>query len=168
MTGEAERIVISVHQLLIRKRYTLSVAESCTGGLISDLITSVPGASSFFLGGVVAYSAGMKGKVLGLDMRLIKQSGVVSSETACAMAEGIRLLSGSDYSIATTGNLGPDVLEGRERGLVFVAVSREGKTVSKELHLHGGRLENKEAAALQALTLLVESAGGRTLTEDQS
>lgn len=156
MIGDAERIVNRVHQLLIRNRCSLSVAESCTGGLISDLVTSVPGASRVFLGGVVAYSAGMKEKALGLDIKLIRHAGVVSSETACAMAEGVRLLSGSDYSIATTGNLGPDVLEGRERGLVFVAVSRKGKTVSRELHLRGSRNENKKDAALQALGFLIE------------
>ncbi len=82
--------------------------------------------------------------------------GVVSEETAREMAEKVRLLSKSDFSISTTGNLGPDVLEGKEKGLIYIAASKKGKTVSKELRLKGNREENKKEASLSALKLLVE------------
>jgi nicotinamide mononucleotide (NMN) deamidase PncC len=74
------------------------------------------------------------------------------------MAEKIRRLTKTDFSLSTTGNLGPDVLEGKERGLTYVAVSTEGKTVTKELRLQGSREKNKEEAALLALQFLLETA----------
>jgi nicotinamide mononucleotide (NMN) deamidase PncC len=80
----------------------------------------------------------------------------VSEETASEMAEKVRLLTGTDYSLSTTGNLGPDVLEGKEKGLVFIAVSRKGQIFSKRLRLKGSREDNKEKASLTALRFLVE------------
>jgi PncC family amidohydrolase len=145
-----------VHELFKKKGLSLSVAESCTGGLISHYITVLPGASTFFEAGVVSYSAEMKKEILGVSSAIISKYGAVSEETAREMAEKIRTLTRTDFSVSTTGNLGPDVLEGKEKGLVYIAVSKEGMTFSKELRLTGNREENKEEAALEALRFLVE------------
>jgi PncC family amidohydrolase len=145
-----------VHELFKKKGLSLSVAESCTGGLISHYITALPGASTFFEAGVVSYSAEMKKEILGVSSAIISKYGAVSQETAREMAEKIRTLTKTDFSVSTTGNLGPDVLEGKEKGLVYIAVSKEGMTFSKELRLTGNREENKEETALEALRFLVE------------
>jgi PncC family amidohydrolase len=149
-------IAEKVHKIFKKRRLTLSVAESCTGGLISHYITVVPGASSFFEAGVVTYSTAAKKKILGISPATIKKYGVVSENTAKEMAEKIRSLTGTEYSLSTTGNLGPDVLEGKEKGLIYIAVSQKGHTFSRELGLTGSREENKEVASLLALRLLLE------------
>jgi PncC family amidohydrolase len=159
MDNTVSGVIQKVHALFKGKGLTLSVAESCTGGLISHSITALPGASAFFEAGVVVYSADMKQKILGVSSAVITEHGVVSRETAEEMAEKVGAATGTDFSIATTGNLGPDVLEGKERGLVYLAVSGNGKTFSKELHLKGDRTANKEEAALSALRFLIEIAG---------
>ncbi len=149
-------ITQKAHELFKKKGLTLSVAESCTGGLISHYITSLSGASEFFEAGVILYSRESKMKILGIPPEIISKYGVISEETAKEMAEKIRLLTGTDFSLSTTGNLGPNVLESKEKGLIYIAVSREGKTFSKELRLTGERMENKEDASLLALKLLIE------------
>ncbi len=143
-----------------KRGFTLSVAESCTGGLISHYITSVPGASSFFVAGAVTYSALAKVRMLGVSEGVLGSFGVVSAETAAEMAERARALLDTDFSLSTTGNLGPDVLEGKERGLVYIGLaSRTGGPRVSRLLLRGDRRENKEEAAAQALKLLLEAAG---------
>jgi PncC family amidohydrolase len=139
---------------------SLSSAESCTGGLISHYITSRPGASLYFRGGIIAYSEEIKKNVLGVSSETIAKYGVVSEETAREMAEKVRILTGSKYSLSVSGNLGPDVLEGKERGLVYIAASRDNKTVSQELKLNGDRAENKEVSALEALRLITKLVKG--------
>lgn len=146
-----------VHALFRRNDYTLSVAESCTGGFITNLITDFSGASEFFEAGVVSYSANAKRSLLQVSPSCIAKYGVVSDQTAREMAEKVRKLTRVDFSLATTGNLGPDVLEGKERGLIFVAVGTRKKTISRELRLKGTRQENKEEAALLALQFLLET-----------
>lgn len=151
-------VVQRVHEFFITRDLTLSLAESCTGGLISHYLTALPGASAFFRAGVVSYSAEMKINILGVSSDIIASYGVVSEQTAKEMAEKVRVLTGTDFSVSTTGNLGPDVLEGKEKGLVYIAVSKEGNTFSKDLHLKGNREENNEEAALAALKFLIEMA----------
>jgi|WetSurMetagenome_2_1015567.scaffolds.fasta_scaffold522528_2 PncC family amidohydrolase len=153
-------IVRRAHDLFIEKGLTLSVAESCTGGLISHLLTLLPGASAFFRAGVVSYSEEMKKKILGVSSDVISAYGVVSEQTAREMAEKVRALTATDFSVSTTGNLGPDVLEGKEMGLVYIGISKTGRTFSKELRLKGNRGQNKETAALEALVFLIEIAAG--------
>ena len=156
MNNATLQVMQKVHELFKKKSLTCSVAESCTGGLISHYITALPGASTFFEAGVVSYSAEMKKEILGVSSAIISKYGAVSEETAREMAEKIRTLTKTDFSVSTTGNLGPDVLEGKEKGLVYIAVSKEGMTFSKELRLTGNREENKADAALEALRFLVE------------
>ena len=156
MKQELLKVIKKVHKIFKKKGLTLSVAESCTGGLISHYITTLSGASAFFVAGIVSYSEDAKKTLLGVSSKTIQHYGVVSEETAREMAEKVRLLTKTDYSISTTGNLGPDVLEGKERGLVYIAASKEGKTISKKLQLKGDREANKEEASLSALRLLIE------------
>ncbi len=161
MKSEVIDVVNNVHELMSVHKLTLSVAESCTGGLVSHYITSRSGSSIYFVGGIVSYSEKIKKNVLGISDETIHNHGVVSMETAIEMAEKVRLVLETDLSVSTTGNLGPDVLEGKEIGLIFIAASKEGKTVSRELRLHGDRSENKEQAALAGLKLLIELVGGK-------
>jgi nicotinamide-nucleotide amidase len=153
-------VIQKIHTFFREKSLTLSVAESCTGGLISHLITTLPGASAFFDAGVVAYSAAVKEKMLGVSSETIARYGVVSEQVVREMATNIRKLTNTDFSLSTSGNLGPDVLEGKDKGLVYIAVSREGKVFSKELRLKGNREENKEEASRLALEFLIEIAEG--------
>jgi PncC family amidohydrolase len=155
-------VIERVHELFKQEGLTLSVAESCTGGLISHFLTTLPGASTFFNGGLVAYSIEFKKKILGVSSKTISRHGVVSKETAREMAEKIRALAKTDFSLSTTGNLGPDVLEGKEKGLIYTAVSKKGKTFSREMRLRGSREKNKEEAALSALKFLIETVEGYT------
>lgn len=156
MTGKTLKIIRDAHQLFTGRGLRLSVAESCTGGLISHYLTWLPGSSVFFEAGVVTYSVSSKENILGVSSETIATHGAVSSETAKEMAEKMRLLSETDYALSTTGNLGPDVLEGKKRGLIYVGISKEGETLIKELRLTGDRTQNKEEAALSSLRFLID------------
>ncbi len=160
MKRKALEAVKRVQDIFKNKGLTLSTAESCTGGLISHYLTTPPGASAFFSAGVISYSEEAKKTILSIPDETISRYGVVSGETAREMAERVRMLAKTDYSISSTGNLGPDVLEGKEMGLVYIAAAGEGKTVSRELRLRGDRNDNREETALSALMLLIELAGG--------
>ena len=157
MDKETFKIIRKVHEIFKKKGLKLSVAESCTGGLVSHYITLLPGASAFFEAGVVTYSAESKKKILGLQSKTISSHGVISKETAKEMAERMRLLTKTGCAVSTTGNLGPDVLEGKDVGLVYTAVSMGGKTFVRELRLNGKREEIKERAAVSALEFLIEA-----------
>lgn len=109
---------------------TLSAAESCTGGRISHLITTVSGSSAYYLGSVTSYAVKIKEKVLSVPSETISGNGVVSSEVACAMAEGVRALFASTYSVATTG-LAEGGDEHYPEGTVWIAVSGPLGTESK-------------------------------------
>lgn len=156
--NELNEVTVQIVKILSEKKQTLSTAESCTGGLISSTITDVPGASKVFVGGVTVYATEMKRKILKISEDVFKY-GVISSEMAEAMAMAVKSLTGSDYSIATTGNLGPDTMEGKPVGLIFVAVATQDSVHIKELNLKGSRAANKTFATLEALKLLKEVLG---------
>jgi PncC family amidohydrolase len=156
MEPETLDIVSRVHQTLIKKGFTVSVAESCTGGLLSHLLTKLPGSSSFFEASIVSYSQKSKEEILGVSRDIIARQGVVSEKMVKEMAGKIRALTKTDFSIATTGNLGPSVLEGKDKGLIYIAVSSSHGIVARELMLRGGREANKEEAARRSLELLLE------------
>jgi PncC family amidohydrolase len=124
-------------------------------------MTMLPGSSAFFQAGLVTYSNASKVSILGLASGTIETYGVISDAVAREMADKARLLLKTDYAISTTGNLGPEALEGKERGLVYIAVSAREKTISEEHRLTGDRMSNKEQAALLALKLLLETAKGK-------
>lgn len=111
-------------EILKAHHKTLGAAESCTGGEISHLITTVPGSSEYYLGSVTSYAIPVKEKVLGVPAEIIERHGVVSSEVAAAMADGVRKLLGSDYAVSTTGLAGPGGGDGvNPDGTVWVGVS---------------------------------------------
>lgn len=137
------------------RQATLAVAESCTGGLIAERITSVPGASRSFLGGVVVYSDALKTAFAGVPASLIAQHGAVSAEVAKALAEGIRARTGSTIGLGVTGIAGPTgATDSKPVGLVHVAVSDAQGTNSLERTFRGDRQRVREWAAQQALDLV--------------
>ncbi len=133
---------------------TLSVAESCTGGLISNAITNLPGASNFFEVGVVSYSAEAKKSVLGIRASVLKKHGVVSEKTAIEMALAVKKLGHTDVSLSITGVAGPKQLEGLEVGLVYMAASVKDMVESKGARFTGDREAVKKKASLEALRFL--------------
>ncbi|MBN2284097.1 MAG: CinA family nicotinamide mononucleotide deamidase-related protein [Deltaproteobacteria bacterium] len=144
-----------VYALLREKGLTLSVAESCSGGLITDHLTDVPGSSNVLERGVVVYSNRSKMELLGVPAGVIETKGAVSSETAVAMAEGIRALAGTDIGLATTGIAGPTGgTKEKPVGTVFMAITDRDGTVWREFHFRWDRRRNKEMTAHIALELL--------------
>ena len=143
-----------VGRLLKGSGRTLSAAESCTGGEIAHLITSVSGASDYFLGSVTSYAPRIKTSVLGVDPVIIERSGIVSSAVAEAMAEGVRRLTGSTFSVATTGWADAYGDEHEPAGTVWVAVSGPQGTCSKKFQYKGDRKRNIERFAASALDFL--------------
>lgn len=133
---------------------TLSAAESCTGGMISHLITTIPGSSEYYLGSVTSYAVAVKEKVLGVPDETIRNNGVVSSEVAEAMAEGVRKLTGSTYSVATTGLAGPGGDDFNPEGTVWIGISGPMGAISKKFEFHSGRKRNIDRFAATALDLL--------------
>lgn len=141
--------------LLERKYLTLSVAESCTGGLISSLLVSCSGASRSFIEGAVTYSNRSKIKRLGVKAITLERHGAVSREVAAEMAEGIAKISGTDIGISTTGIAGPDGgSEEKPVGLVYVGIFIDGRTRVTRLNLTGDREKIRSRAAMYALDIL--------------
>ncbi len=134
---------------------TLAVAESCTGGLVTHLLTEVPGISSSFLMGVVAYSNQAKTKHLAVPEKTILAHGAVSKEVALAMASGIRKAASADIGIAVTGIAGPT---GGSRdkpiGLVYIAISGPDGEHARKFNFEGSRSGIKEKAAAAALEMI--------------
>lgn len=128
---------------LSERGLTLAAAESCTGGLFADMVTSHPGSSASFAGGVVSYTNEAKQSLLGVPAALLSGEGApgaVSAETAAAMAEGARERLGTTFAVSFTGVAGPSPAEGKPAGLVYLGVAEEGKrTEVRELKLSGGR-----------------------------
>lgn len=141
-------------ELLLQKGKTVSCAESCTGGEIAHMITTVAGSSAYFLGSVTSYAVSVKEKVLGVPPETIKEHGVVSAEVAAAMAEGVRLLTGSDYAVATTGLSGPSGDGVNPVGTVWVGVTGQHGTLTQKYCYHNDRKRNIERFAASALNLL--------------
>lgn len=135
--------------------YTIAVAESCTGGLIAERLTDVPGSSRYFIEGVVAYSNEAKTRALGVEPRLLLEHGAVSAPVAEAMAEGIRKRAGTDFGLSVTGVAGPSGgTEEKPVGLVYIALSSEVITEHRKLMLPGDRHLIRWRASQAALDLL--------------
>lgn len=135
-----------ISKLLFSNNLTISIAESCTGGLISNKLTDIPGSSKYFKMGIVAYSNEAKIKLLGVKPKIIQDFGAVSSNTAIDMALGIKKFSNSDIGIGVTGIAGP---EGGSKekpvGLIFIAiVSNNIDVIFKKYLFEGNRKEIKE------------------------
>ncbi len=136
---------------------TLSLAESCSGGLIAKRITDIPGASAFFLLGLVTYANSAKTDLLGVSTELLERYGAVSAETASAMANGVRELTGSTIAVATTGIAGPDGgTPAKPVGTVYIAIARKEGCQVYSFRFSGGRKEVRESTADKALDLLFQ------------
>ena len=137
---------------------TVATAESCSGGLISHLITNVPGSSAYFMGGAVTYSNEAKVHVLGVDERSLEEHGAVSEQVAREMAEGAQERFAADYAVACTGVAGPTGgTKDKPVGTVYIAVAAPGGTRVDRCHFEGNRERIKQQTADRALTLLLES-----------
>lgn len=150
-----ENIEDVVGRLLIDRDLTISVAESCTGGLISARLTDVSGSSSYFERAMVTYSNGAKVEHLQVDEDFIHQYGAVSLEVARQMAEGVRAISGTDIGIAASGIMGPTGdTPGKPVGLVYIGLCDEKICTAKEFRFNGTRKRNKERTSQAALEML--------------
>ncbi len=146
-----------VGQALRERQIKLAVAESCSGGLISHLITNVPGSSDYFVLGAVVYSNSAKMQILGVSKLVLESFGAVSSECARAMAEGIKKVGGCDLGLAVTGIAGPGGgTPSKPVGLVFMALATKKSTTVREFRFPGSRLDLKEQTARQALGMVLE------------
>jgi nicotinamide-nucleotide amidase len=153
--GRRVKIEAGVVRLLARKKKTLALAESCTGGFIAHKITNIPGASEIFLGGIVAYSNGVKEKFLGVRPETLKMHGAVSEAVAREMAIGARKKFGADFAVAVTGIAGPTGgTKAKPVGTVFISVAGAFGTLAERRSNSFGREKFKEATANQALQML--------------
>lgn len=153
--NRTDKIAETVVHLLTRRKRTLALAESCTGGFIANQITNIPGASKIFRGGVVAYSNDVKEKFLGVSKNSLKKFGAVSETVAREMAEGARKKFNADFTIAVTGIAGPDGgTKLKPVGTVFISLAGNFETiVVKEINRFS-RGKFKKVTARQALELL--------------
>lgn len=159
LSGKIEE---AVHNLFIKKGWTLSIAESCTGGSIASRLTKIPGASQYFLGSIVAYSNELKQKVLGVPEELIRIKGAVSEEVVAAMATGAISLTNSDYSIAVSGIAGPSGgTEQKPVGTVWIAIAKKEHTPHvRKFQMLGPREWIIERSVIAILGELLESSQG--------
>jgi PncC family amidohydrolase len=147
-----------VYSIFTRRKKTLAVAESCTGGLVSHLLTSVPGSSKYFLGAIVAYSNNVKVSQLAVPKNLIMKHGAVSSEVARKIAENVRRKLGSDVGAGVTGIAGPTGgTAAKPVGLAYIAVATKARTVVKRVMFKGNRGTLKRKFAEAVLRLVVNS-----------
>ena len=152
-----EKLLNNVSQRLKKRNLTIATAESCTGGLIAHTLTNVSGSSDYFERGVVSYSNRAKMELLGVPDDTIRKYEAVSKQVALAMADEIRVKSGVDIGLATTGIAGPTGgTKEKPVGLVYVAISASNKTDVKKFLFSGSRLQNKESTCNAALKILLD------------
>jgi PncC family amidohydrolase len=147
----------NVGRLLIARKLSCAVAESCTGGMIGAAITSVAGSSGWFRGGVIAYSNEVKMRLLGVPEQVLAEHGAVSAETVTAMAEGVAKLLGADCSVSVSGIAGPGGgSDAKPVGLVYIGIFMDGKTSVFRHKFAGERAAVRNTAAVAALQHLFE------------
>lgn len=158
--GEGLSLAGQVVALLKKKQLHITAAESLTAGMFQSTVCTIPGASTIFDGGFVTYAAEQKERMIGVPAAVVKEHGVVSSETAAAMAEGCRDQVQADLGVGLTGVAGPDALEGQPAGTVWVGMAIKGQpTQTKLLHLqaHNGRQSVREQATQSALMMVYQA-----------
>jgi nicotinamide-nucleotide amidase len=157
MDEKLETLAEELKILLTTNSLTLAVAESCTGGLLSHVLTGVSGSSQYFLGGLIAYSNEVKIENLGVQEQTILLHGAVSQETAQKMAENIREKFKADFGLSTTGIAGPTGgTPAKPVGLVWLGISTEAESETFECHFTGGRDQVKMSTVHEILHLLLE------------
>ena len=145
----------TVGDMLVKCGYTISTAESCTGGLLGHRFTNVPGSSRYYLGGVVSYSNDMKMKTLGVQENTLQEFGAVSKQTATEMAQGVRDLFGSDLAIAVTGIAGPGGGTAEKPvGLIYITLVHNDTVWAKEFKFFTDRKLNKQLSSQVALNMV--------------
>jgi nicotinamide-nucleotide amidase len=149
------KIARQIHKILIKRGKTVPVAESCTGGLLSKLLTDLPGSSKYFVLGVVAYNNKIKESILNIPAKIIRKNGAVSTEVAVRMAKSVREIAKTDFGVSITGIAGPSGgTKQKPVGTVFIAVADNNNVISKKFKLSGLRNVIRAKSALQALKLL--------------
>lgn len=149
-----------IGKTLRARKFTLAVAESCTGGKLGDSITEVPGSSDYFLGGVISYGNDAKIRLLGVDGATLKTKGAVSEEVALQMAAGARKALNADIGVGITGVAGPaGGTPEKPVGLVYIAVSSSGASVCRRNVFKGTRSSIKDQSVQKALAMLREFLG---------
>ena len=155
MQQGTRKLLEDIGILLKKKGWTISSAESCTGGLIGHLLTSIPGSSDYFVGGVIAYSNGIKTDLLSVSPRTLKKFGAVSEETVREMAHGVKNLLKTNVGISTSGIAGPTGgTEKKPVGTVALGVDIPQKIITNIMHFKGKRNDIKEMAAMKVLEML--------------
>ncbi|MFK0573577.1 CinA family protein [Endozoicomonas sp.] len=145
-------IVCEVAELLMARGWTLSTAESCTGGGIGHALTALPGSSDWFEGGVICYANGVKRRLLHVPEVILNKYGAVSEQVAVNMAQGVRKLLETDISVAVTGVAGPGGgTPDKPVGTVWIAWSTGQETAARHFHLEGDRDQIREQTVFQAL-----------------
>ncbi len=148
-------IIYQAHKFLIKIGKSVAVAESCTGGLVSRLLTQISGSSQYFILGVVAYSNQAKINILQVPTGLIAKKGAVSKEVAQRMAQSMRKLAKTDFGIGVTGIAGPTGgSKEKPVGTVFIAINSRKKNICKKYHFKGNRAAIRKKTALKSLELL--------------
>ena len=155
MTLKRPTVDFGIGKLLSRKHLTISVCESCTGGILGSVITSIPGSSRYFVGDIIAYSDRIKAKVVGVKTTTLKRFGAVSVEVAQEMARGVKKKMASDVGVAITGIAGPGGGTAQKPvGLVYIAVAAKKRATVRRFLFRGGRQMIRKAAVNTALILL--------------
>ena len=156
-----------VGSILFAHGYTISTAESCTGGLLSHTLTGISGSSAYFIGGVVAYSNQIKQQALGVQAQTLIEFGAVSEQTASEMAQGIRSRFNTDIGLSTTGIAGPTGgTVDKPVGLVWIGISTPDGTQAYACNFKGDRLEVMRRTVMEILNCLLTHLKGYKLTKN--
>lgn len=144
-----------IHKLLVKSKKSVAVAESCTGGLLSNFLTQIPGSSKYFILGVVVYSNKAKENILKIPANIIAKRGAVSKNVAELLAKSVRLIAKADFGIGITGIAGPGGgSKEKPVGTVFIAIDTKNKKICKKFNFSGSRAIIRKKASLKALELL--------------
>jgi nicotinamide-nucleotide amidase len=164
-TGE-DQLEAVVGRLLLEREFKIATAESCTGGLLGNMLTNVSGSSKYFERGVICYSNAAKVEILKVDEDTLAEHGAVSMEVAMQMAEGVKSTSGSDIGLATTGIMGPTgATSDKPVGLVYIGYCDEKVCTAKKFYFGEERLLNKQRTAQAALEFVRKQLLGISLDD---
>lgn len=153
-----EPVAKQTHKLLLKKGKTIAVAESCTGGLLSEMLTRYSGSAKFFLLGVVSYSNKSKQSILKVPNRILLSKGAVSKEVAVLLSKSVRKLAKSDFGIGITGIAGPTGgSAAKPVGTVFIAADSAKRNICKKLLFKGNRQQIRRQSAVAAMNLLKDT-----------
>jgi nicotinamide-nucleotide amidase len=157
-------LIESVADLLTSKKLSIATAESCTGGLLGHVLTSISGSSVYYDRGIISYTNQAKHELLNVSVDLLENYGAVSKQVAEAMAEGVRKNAKTDIGVSTTGIAGPTGgSKEKPVGLVYIGLSTKKKTVVNRFVFDGDRLENKDSTCVEALRLIQEEVEDQEL-----